>query len=140
MRKSAVNKSVPGGKKKPAQRGKPHSEAVQAAVMAALLAGQLPPDVAAQHGIPERTIRDWRNSPKFAVLRREKRTEIEDQVMALLAANLKGLRNAIEVCTGTEYVERQPASEMATLIGVVSDKSFRLLEAISAADREPEED
>ena len=47
-------------------RGKAHSDETRAAVMAALMAGQLPSEVAKSYKLPERTVREWFNAAEFA--------------------------------------------------------------------------
>lgn len=91
-------------------------------------------------GIPASTVKDWRRDPKFDELRREKRSEIGDLLVAHLAVCLKGLSNAVKVSTSEEYIQKQSAAEVATLVGVVSDKCFIIFNALDAAERGTDED
>ena len=123
-------------------RGKKHSDEVQAQVMSALLAGQGVTEVAAEYNLPDSTVSDLRKrvDDKFGEVRNEnKGAKIEKLLFDYLTANLIALRKQAEVVSEAEYIERQPAGDIAVLHGVMADKSIRLLEAIHRANGKSEE-
>jgi hypothetical protein len=104
--------------------------------MAMLLAGQLPSEVAAATKVPERTVREWRDKdPEFAVYREKRPERMEATILALFEEYTEGLRLAIRTCTQPDYVKEQDAASMATLLGVVTDKVFAIVNAVYAARR-----
>lgn len=114
-------------------RGRKHSDEIQVQVMAALLAGQGVMEVAREYNLPESTIREWVDSDTVAQVRAKKGEEIEQRLFEYLVANLTALKKQAEAVSETEYIQRQPAGEIAVLHGVMADKSIRLLEAIERA-------
>jgi transposase-like protein len=105
-----------------------HNEETKAAAMAALLAGQSVGEVAREYTLPPSTVSRWR---------KEARAEagLSDDIGALLldylAANLETLQTQAVVFGDTEWLQKQGASELAILHGVMTDKAVRLLEALS---------
>jgi transposase-like protein len=112
-----------------------HSEEIRAAVLAALLAGQGVAQIAAHYQIASRTVRNWR-SVHLAEIAGESRERIEGLCLAYLAANLSTLRAQLKVAGNERYLKNQPASELAALHGVIADKAFRILEALSRSEEE----
>lgn len=109
-------------------RGKEHGEEARAAVMAALLAGQGVHEIAAKYRLPERTIRRWREA-QLAEVGHKKAQRIDDLIYDYLAANLSSLRSQAEAVAEKRYVQKQTASDLAILHGVMADKAIRILEA-----------
>lgn len=117
-------------------RGRKHSDEVQAQVMAALLAGQGVTEVSEQYNLPDSTVSDLRKrvDEEFGNLRNKNRgAQIENLLFDYLTANLTALKKQAEAVSENEYIQRQPAGEIAVLHGVMADKSVRLLEAIERA-------
>ena len=115
--------------------GVAHSEENRAAVMAALLAGQRVSEVAAQFSIDARVVRRWRSGQLSEVVR-ESRERIEGLCLDYLAENLATLKAQLVVAGNADYLKKHSAAELATLHGVLADKAFKILEALSAADPE----
>lgn len=122
-------------------RGKAHSDEIRAQVMAALLAGQGVTETAKQYKIPHQTVSRIKNEilpEQLGEIGREKARRIESMLFGYLCANLEALQRQCKVASDETYLKRQPASELATLHGVMADKSIRLLEAALPAEQ-PEE-
>ena len=107
--------------------------------MAALLAGQAINDVATQYHVPATTIRSWKSrqsGDSVATVATDKKAQIGELLLDYLAAALSALRAQTDVFADKEWLKKQPANELAVLHGVVTDKTIRLLEALSRADDE----
>lgn len=114
---------------------------VKAQVMAALLAGQSISELAKAYNIPPGTIRAWKFRAKDAtatVLRQDatQKKSTAELVRGCLEAILGAVKKIAETVQNEEYIERQSASEVAVLLGVLSDKGFRILEAAERANSE----
>lgn len=118
--------------------GRKYSAEVKAAVMAALLAGQGVPELAAQYNIPQETLRSWKsrqaNGESVATVATEKKRDIGDMLVRLLEAEIGALTAQTAAISDAAWVSRQPAAELAVLRGVSYDKVIRMLEALSRAD------
>lgn len=113
-------------------RGRAYDDVTKAAVMAALLAGQSIPQVAAEYNIPKGTLSDWRKYARRTV--RNETTQKSDipSIDVLLQnyvnENLTTLREQAKFFRDTSWLSKQEASSLAVLHGVLADKSIRLLE------------
>lgn len=109
-----------------------YSEETKAAVMAALLTGQSVSAAAKQYKIPRGTVAMW-----SAQLGREqtdpntKKARIGELILDYLEESLKTLKAQHQVFSDANWVRQQSASEVAVLHGVIADKTFRLLEALT---------
>lgn len=114
-----------------------YSPETKAAVMSALMAGQALTKVAEEWNIPEGTIRSWKsrqyNGESVAIVATEKKEEVGELLVSYLQANLDTLRKQSEFFGDKEWLQKQDASAVAVLHGVVADKTIRLLEAMNAA-------
>lgn len=119
--------------------GMRHDDAVKAAVIADLLNGLRISEAAEKHNLPVGTVKSWAHrmrTDKDSLLVTEDRAErIGDLVFDNLEAMLR-TQNAIlnHVSTQPQWLERQDASDLAILFGVISDKAFRILEALPEGD------
>jgi transposase-like protein len=118
-------------------RGKRTPDEVRAAVMAALLAGQGVSEISSTFDLPHQTVSDLKQ-----VLEREfgsfgNKKDISEQILELLGTQLDALKTIAANVGRPEYVEKQPASEIAVLYGVISDKAFRIVSAIQTTQSEP---
>jgi len=113
-----------------------YSDEQKAAVMAALLTGQSINAVAREYNIPKGTVSRW-NQQKGVVTSGgpqetdTKRDEIGDLLMGYLGEALRTLRKQVRAVGDEEWIKKQPASELAVLHGVITDKTIRLLEALA---------
>ncbi len=118
-------------------RGKAHSDEVKAQVMAALLAGQGVADAARQYHLPEGTVAEWKR--QVHGVQSLKKDELSDLVSGCLREFITSVQVYARETRDPEYIKKQPASEIAVLLGVVADKAFRILEAAEVA-RERDQD
>ena len=113
-------------------RGKPHSPEVKAAVMAALLAGQMPSDIAAKYKLPEQTVCTWKKQVRGASLL--KKADLSELVESTLRAFLETIRIQAETARDVDWIKKQSASDLGVFLGILSDKAFRILEAANGSD------
>lgn len=116
-----------------------YSEETKAAVMAALLEGQSVRKVAKDYSIPVGTVKGWsatmRADPPTGSA--EKKREIGDLLLTYLRDSLQTLgEHQRRVFRNERWLDKQSASELAVLHGVIADKAIRLLEALGP----PEDD
>ena len=107
---------------------------VKAAVMAALLTGQSAAIIAEEYKIPAGTVRAWAHRAREAVDTEPvatQKTEIGNKLLDYISASLDTLKKQVEVFGDTDWLKKQPASEVAVLHGVIADKAIRLLEALA---------
>lgn len=114
-----------------------YSVETKAAVMTALLSGQSTNQIAVDYNIPIGTIRSWKSREEIingrtAIIATEKK-EVATLIVDLLEAQLETAKRIIDSIDG-EYIKEQGASEVAVLFGVISDKTFRMLEALGRAE------
>lgn len=123
-----------------------YDEATKAAVMAALLDGQSVSSVAKEYNIPKGTVSNWKNrgweTPSdvagVPTNGTQKRNRIGELIIDGLEAKLVAIKAMADVFAEKDWIRKQPASEIAVLFGVVSDKAFRVLEALPEETEESE--
>jgi len=111
-----------------------YTDETKAAVLAALLAGQSINSVAREYKIPPGTISNWKNRqgvPKNGI--QKKVDDIGELLISYLQTNLKTLQKQADFFGDESWLKKQTASDAAVLHGVMTDKSVRLLEAMSNA-------
>jgi transposase-like protein len=120
-------------------RGKAHGDAVKAQVMAALLTGQTVTEVAKAFSINHSLVSRWRKAISVDQLHEvalKKKESIEELLLDYLATNLRTLKAQSEQASRPDYIQKQSASELAVLHGVIADKTFRILGALQPAESE----
>lgn len=116
-------------------------EEVKAAALADLVL-MSPSAVAAKYHLNPKTVSVWkvRELPATLTITTELVVQKKDRIGALaleyLEANLNALTAQAYVTSDPNYINRQPAGELAVLHGVLADKSIRLLEALQPRDAE----
>lgn len=121
-------------------KGKAHSDDTKAKVIAALLAGCGVVEIARELNLPHQSVSNYKRElpeDKLSELRRKKGERIDDLVFDYLVQNLETLRTQSKVVSDESYIREQPAGEMATLHGVIADKTVRLLEVTTGAQVSP---
>jgi transposase-like protein len=116
------------------------STETRAAAMAALLAGQGVNDVAREYHLGKATVSRLRSEllpEQLEQMKTQKHETLDDLILANLEANIRATTAIAEEVRKPEYLAKQPASDLAVLFGVMSDKQIRLLEA---AQRGPSPD
>jgi transposase-like protein len=115
-------------------RGYPHPESKRARVLAALLLGSGVMEISRELDLPESSVRNYKRtltSEQLAEVNARKGQRLDDLVFDYLQENLTTLRAQSKLLRDESYVTQQPAGEMATLHGVMADKTVRLLEAVA---------
>lgn len=112
-------------------RGRKHPDETKAKVLAALLAGAGVVEIARELNLPHSTVTDYKSAlpeDKIGELRQKKGARLDDLVYDYLIQNLETLRAQSKAVSDEGYIHKQPAGELATLHGVMADKTIRLLE------------
>jgi predicted RNA polymerase sigma factor len=126
------------------KQGKPIPDEMKAAVIAALLAGQGVNQIAKAYSVPSSSVsRIKARIPKEQLeqVGIQKAENIASLISQNLEASFNAIHNILRQTEDAEWLGQQPASELATFLGVTSDKVFRVLEAIeNAQTNEPEGD
>lgn len=120
-------------------RGQPHSEELRAQVMAALLAGQSVGEVAKAYQLHKSVVSRWKGELPAGELQQvatKKADEFGDLLSGYLREVLTTLSVQAEFARDKAWLAKQPASEVAVLHGVLTDKAIRLLEASEHASEE----
>jgi hypothetical protein len=117
-------------------RGRAHDDQTRASVMAALLAGQAISEVARQYRLPEGTVHTWARQLHGVQPKNEE--EFSELIADCLRTFLSTLRIQAGQCQDTDWIKKQPASELAVFFGVLADKTFRILEAADSARQQSE--
>lgn len=116
-------------------RGIRHGDDTKAAVLAALLAGQSANAVARTYNLSKSTVSAWAGEARASSDGFEPKKR--DEIGGLVADALRGYLVAISVLTGRTHDEtwfrEQSAADIAVLIGVLTDKAVRILEAVESA-------
>jgi transposase-like protein len=115
-------------------QGVAHPASKRARVIAALLLGSGVMEIARELDLPESSVRNYKRTltpEQIAELNAKKGQRLDDLVFDYLQENLTTLRVQSKLLRDESYVAKQPASEMATLHGVMADKAVRLLEAVT---------
>jgi len=123
-------------------QGKPIPDDKKAVVLAALLAGQSVNQIAEEYKIPKSSVSRLKKLIPAAELA-QIGTQKAENLAGLIAANLEGsfeaIQNILKQTRNANWLDKQPAAELATFLGVTSDKVFRVLEAIENAQSTADE-
>lgn len=108
------------------------SEAVKAAVLAALLVGGSISDVAAQYGLTYATVYQWKKSFDITspVKRRDRLTEM---LVDFVEEELVSLTSMSVTLRDEDWILSQNASDLAHFFSVRAEKLFTLLQAYGKA-------
>lgn len=125
-----------------------YSPEVRAACVAALLAGQVTAEIAAQYNVPVATLRSWKSragggaSVRVApVVSEDARAQIGELLLGYLASLIAALIAQTKVFADVDWLTKQSAGELGVLHGISVDKAVRLLEALEGqGDEAPVED
>lgn len=117
-------------------KGKAHPQEVKAKVIALLLAGATVMEVAAELSLSHQTISNYKREipdNQLSELGRKKGERLDDLVYQCLITNLETLHEQAVTVREKEYILKQPADQLATLYGVMADKTIRLLAATTGS-------
>jgi CO dehydrogenase/acetyl-CoA synthase epsilon subunit len=127
-----------------AGQGKEIPDDKKAVVIAALLTGQGVNQVAAAYKVPKSSVSRLKKlipQEKLEQVGTQKGENIADLIAKNLESSFAAIQNILDQTGNAEWLNKQPASDLATFLGVTSDKVFRVLEAIENAQGDaPEAD
>lgn len=118
------------------------SDTRRAEVLAALLEGQAVTKVAEKYKLPHGTVSRFRKAIPSASLneiKRKKGKNIAELISKNLECSFQAIQNILNQTNNVDWLQKQPAAELATFLGVTSDKVFRVLEAIENAQNPKDE-
>lgn len=118
-------------------RGKRISDEVRAAVVAALLTGQGATQVAEAYNISEASVSRIKRSidpAELEELETQKKDTLSELILGLVETNIETLTAQSLAFRDTAFIRKNSAAELATLYGVVADKTIRILAALEPAD------
>jgi DNA-directed RNA polymerase specialized sigma subunit len=118
------------------RQGKPIPDEKKAVVIAALLAGQGVNEIAEAYKIPKSSVSRLKKiipAEKLEQVGIQKAETIAVLISNNLEASFDAIHNILKQTQDVDWLKKQPASELATFLGVTSDKVFRVLEAIENA-------
>ena len=119
---------------------KRHSDETRAAVMGALLAGQGVTEVARQYHIDHSIVSRWKQKipstqlHEIARKRGDEFTELLSNAIVEIFKTLAFSVRFVRTADGIAWIKSSSPAEVATFIGVATDKGIRLLEAASQAE------
>ena len=112
-------------------KGRKHSPEIEAAVMAALLAGQGVNEVARQHQLSPSVVSRIKSSIDMEKLEQagiQKKEKLIDLVEGHLIASFKAAIALAEQAHDASWRNKHSASDIAVCYGVLRDKAFKLVE------------
>ena len=118
------------------KRGVAHGDQVKAQAVAALLIGDSPSEIARVLDIPRTSVSNWKQAltpEQLVEVSHKKGERVDDLVYTYLVKSLETLLAQIAVAGNENYISKQPAGELASFFGVLSDKVFRILDAAERA-------
>lgn len=128
MPKAAERQRKPALEKKSGRR---HPVDLKAAIVAGLLQGVSPQQLALDHDVAERTIQDW--AKHLGGINALRQGRLDDLLYQTMTENLETLAAQSRFFRERGWLEKQNAADCAVLYGVVSDKTVRVLAAIERA-------
>lgn len=109
---------------------KHHTSQIVAQALALLVLGSSVAEVSEKLQIPSRTISEWKALlPEQVAEGRPKKELIEDLFGQYLEKSLLAILAQLDVISDPNWIRSQTAGELATLHGVVFDKSVRVFDA-----------
>ena len=107
-------------------------------VNADLLQGNTAIFVSKKYNIPVSTVRNWSAKLLHSGEREINGDLIREEVSKRVSSLLLGFLDKAKLILDTidaEYIKKQPAADLAQLLGVISDKAFRILDAAARSEQ-----
>lgn len=137
VKKPAKKKSGDNGKSRAGAKNHPAS--VVAQVLAEMVAGATVAEVSEKYAIPQQTISGWKALlPPELGETRTKRETVEELLSVYLEKILRANIAQLDVFANADWIQRQRASDLAILQGVLFDKAIRIFDAARRGERERE--
>lgn len=106
-----------------------------------LLQGQSAHSVAAETGVPVRTLQYWKAQEKIAPMADDaSRVAVGRLLVDNVKAGLAATHEILQLFQDYEWLRKQNAAELATSFGIIADKQIRLIEAMIPTPAEGEDD
>ena len=123
-----------GHKGTPRKGAKDHSNRFVAQALAMMMLGASVQEISDKLAIPKQTISEWRAYlPAELGQVRTKKEDVEDLLGQYLEKSLRAILAQLDVIGDPDWIRTQTAGELATLHGVVFDKSVRVYDAARRA-------
>ena len=108
------------------------SEALNAAVVAALILGQSAPAIAQRFGLPVSTVRRWEKAYDISnpIKRRD---QLSDMLLVFIEQEIGALLTISMVTQDPEWIKKQPADVLAEFVSAKQDRMMSILAAFSKA-------
>lgn len=119
-----------------AKRGKRISDEVRAAVMAALMTGQGVSEVAEEYKLSRRSVGRMKAAlgDELPDVAQQKKDDLSELILDLVRTNIKTLTLQSVAFRDPAFIRANSAAELATLHGVIADKTIRILAALETAE------
>jgi transposase-like protein len=116
-------------------RGVAHPVDLRAEVVAAVLAGTTIAQAARQYGLSKQTVSRWvgldgTNGTDSA-------RDLGELILELVADHIAAIQAQLQAASRPEWLEKQPAAELAQLLGTERDTVLRLLAGLRPVDDQP---
>lgn len=124
-------------------RGKAHDPALRAKVVAELVTGNAPTEVAERYSLPERTVYEWLDDARSSQFVRDPgarahaREDLVSLVAHLVAESIASLTAQARFAGTDSWLKEQGASGLADYRGVEFDRLIRLLAAFRPVEQQP---
>jgi transposase-like protein len=122
--------------------GKIYSDEVRASALASLALGMSTRAVAREHQIPRSTVVVWQRNAGLTgqpLVQPQKRRDLGELIAHYLDTGLQALEAQARLFSDPVWLERQSASELAILHGVLTDKLIKVLASLESDEFEDDE-
>lgn len=108
---------------------------LEAAIQAALIAGQRQSDIARHYGLPDSTVMRIRKRmtdtqlQALANTQTQQQTQLDDMLVDLLADNIKAMQGIARTAHDAKYREQQNAAALAKLYDAIATTTLQILNA-----------
>jgi transposase-like protein len=117
-------------------RGVAHPADIRAEVVAAVLAGTTIAQAARQYGLSKQTVSRWVGLD--GTNGTDNARDLGELILELIADHITTIQAQLQATTRPEWLEKQPAAELAQLVAVERDTVLRLLAGLRPVERQPE--
>jgi len=119
---------------------KNHPASVVAKALAEMVAGSTVAEVSEKYSIPQQTVSGWKALlPPELGETRTKRETVEELLSIYLEKILRANIAQLDVFANADWIQRQRASELAILQGVLFDKAIRIFDAARRGEQQPQQ-
>ena len=127
-------------------RGVPHPVELRAEAVAAVLAGAALADVARRYGISEGTLGNWlaaiddeRSNPVGTADARDlEQPDLGELIYELITDHISAIHVQLQAASRPDWLAKQPAADVAQLLGTERDTLLRLLAGLRRVDDQRE--